>query len=126
MTPGVTTSLRRSARGHPFLPYLAQAWGQPLWRGRINTDRPRFRRASGVIGARRIGTAYFSFSGIIVGGGCIVIGTDAVAQVSLKNALKILGLERSIQPAKDEGFTLLGLPAESGAGLGSSRGASEC
>ena len=101
----------------PFLPYLAQAWGQPLGGGRINSGQGeipgstwRYRsQGSGGLGQRifRVLQDYRQ-------GGCIVIGTDAVAQnfEALKNALEILGEGRSvIQPAKDGGFTLLGLPA---------------
>ena len=101
----------------PFLPYLAQAWGQPLWRGRIKYGQAEISesvwsyRSQGVGG---LGQRIFRVLRDYRQGGCIVIGTDAVAQnpEALKNALKILGEGRSvIQPAKDGGFTLLGLPA---------------
>ena len=106
----------------PFLPYLALAWGQSLWRGRINSGQGggqggnwRYRsQGSGGLGQR-----IFRVLQDCRQGGCIVIGTDAVAQnlEALKNALKILGEGRSvIQPAKDGGFTLLGLPAGNPAG----------
>ena len=53
----------------PFLPYLAQAWGQPLWGGVSIPDRARFQGVPGVIGVRdREGwdSGYFVFFRIIV------------------------------------------------------------
>ena len=101
----------------PFLPYLAQALGKSNWRGRIKSGQ-------GDLGARGwnyrnqgaggLGQRIFRVLQAYRHGGCIVLGTDSVAQnlEALKIALKIVGEGRSvIQPAKDGGFTLLGLPA---------------
>lgn len=101
----------------PFLPYLAQAWGQPLWRGRINSGQGEVPGSNWHYrsqGSGGLGQRIFRVLQDYRQGGCIVIGTDAVAQnlEVLKDALKTLGEGRSvIQPAKDGGFTLLGLPA---------------
>ena len=100
-----------------FLPYLAQALGQPCSRGRINSGQGEV--PAGVWsyrsqGAGGLGQRIFRVLQDFRQGGCIVIGSDAVAQniEALEAALEILGEGRSvIQPAMDGGFTLLGLPA---------------
>lgn len=102
---------------NPFLPYLAQALGKSNWRGRIKSRQ-------GDLGARGwnyrnqgaggLGQRIFRVIKDFRKGGCIVIGSDAIAQKSefLNTALKILAEGQAvIQPADDEGFTLLGLPA---------------
>ncbi len=100
-----------------FLPYLAQAWGQPLWRGRNNSGQGEVPGSAWSYrnqGAGGLGQRIFRVLQDFRHGGCIVIGTDAVAQnfEALETAREILGEGRSvIQPAGDGGFTLLGLPA---------------
>ena len=85
----------------PFLPYLAQALGKSNLRGRINFGQ-------GDLGARGwnyrsqgaggLGQRIFRVLQAYRHGGCIVLGTDSVAQnlEALKIALKIVGEGRSV------------------------------
>ena len=117
----------------PFLPYLAQAWGQPLWRGRIKYGQAEISesvwsyRSQGVGG---LGQRIFRVLRDYRRGGCIVIGTKCGGPESRSPEEcpeDSGGGAVGDSTRKGRGLHAVGTARrQSGAGLGSSRGASEC